>query len=252
MRGHGAAGMSERGVQPRRPPRRFRQHGSGTVKLWDAATGQPVLTLFGQASLGRGVAFGPDGRCLAAAVGENIKLWDATPPSPELQTIRDAAELVEFLFGQPLPAPEVLDRIRSNPSLDAEVRRRALELAEAHGELLYEEAERVVNGLYERPLLRPEVLASLRADTTLSKPLRRRAPALAEQIPESPSRLNTASLALVARERGAPPEAYRLALMQAVAACQLEPGNGALAEHAGRGPVPLGTLPRGRGHPDAV
>ena len=132
-----------------------------------------------------------------------------------------------------MPTSEVLDRIRDNPSLDAEVRRRALDLAEAHGELLLDqEAERVVNGLYERPLLRPEVRASLRADKTLSEPMRRRALALAEQIPESPSRLNNASWS-VARQRGAPPEAYRLALRQAEAACQLEPGNGALLNTLG-------------------
>ncbi len=230
MRGN-TAGVSEVAFSP--DGRRLAAAGRGAVKLWDAATGQPVLTLSGQASQGRGLAFGPDGRRLAAAVGENVKLWDATPLDPNLRTIRDAAELVEFLFGQPLPTSEVLDRIRVNPSLDADVRRRAQDLAEAHGEfLLDQEAERVVNGLYERMLLRTEVRASLRADETLREPLRRRVLALAEQIPESPSRLNDASWSVV-RQRGAPPEAYRVALEQAEAACQLEPGNGALLNTLG-------------------
>ena len=234
-----------RGISP--PP------GARAVKLWDAATGRQVLTLFGQASSGRGLAFGLDGRRLAAAVSDNVKLWDATPLNPELRTTRDAAELVEFLFGQPLPTSEVLDRIRDNPSLDAEVRRRALELAEAHGELLLDrEAERVVNGLYERPLLRPEVRASVSADKTLNEPMRRRVLALAEQIPESPSRLNVVSWSVV-RQQAAQPEAIRLALRQAEAACQLEPGNGNLLDTLGVAPEPpLGALPRGRGHPDAV
>ena len=97
--------------------RRLAAAGGGNVRLWDAATGQPVLTLSGQAGTSRGLAFGPDGRRLAAAVGQTVKLWDATPLTPELRTIREAAELVEFLFGQHLPTSEVLDRIRDNPSL---------------------------------------------------------------------------------------------------------------------------------------
>jgi eukaryotic-like serine/threonine-protein kinase len=230
MRGN-TAGVSEVAFSP--DGRRVAAAGGGTVKLWDAATGQPVLTLSGQASSGRGVACSPDWRRLAAGVGDNVKLWDATPLNQELRTIRDAAELVEFLFGQPLPTSEVLDRIRDNPSLDAEVRHRALDLADARGELLLDqEAERVVNGLYARPLLRPEVRASIRADQTLSEPMRRRALALAEQIPESPSRLNEVSWS-VARERGATRDAYRLALRRAEAAFQLEPTNGALLNTLG-------------------
>jgi WD40 repeat protein/serine/threonine protein kinase len=229
MRGN-TAGMSEVAFSP--DGRRLAAAGGGTVKLWDVATGQPVVTLSGQASSGRGLAFGRDGR-LAAAVGENVKIWDATPLTPELRTIRDAAALVEFLFGQALPTSEVLDRIRDNPSLDHDVRRRAQELAEAHGELLLDqEAERVVNGLYDRLLLRPEVRASLLADRTLGEPMRRRALALAEQTPESPARLNEVSWS-VARQRGAPPEGYRLAVRRAEAACQLVPNNGAMLNTLG-------------------
>ena len=179
-----------------------------------------------------GVAFGPDGRRLAAAVGQTVKVWDATPLTPELQTIREAADLVEFLFGQHLPTSEVLDRIRDNPTLDPEVRRRALDLAGPYGEsLLDHEAERVVNALYET-LLRPAVRARLLADKTLSEPVRRRALTLAEQIPESASVLNAASWSVVSQP-GAAPEAYRLALEQAEAACRHEPDKGALLNTLG-------------------
>ena len=135
--------------------------GAGSVRLWDPDTGQPVLSLSGQAGTGRGVAFSPDGRRLATAAGPTVKIWDATPLTPELRKIREAVDLVEFLFGQHLPTSEVLDRIRDNPTLDPEVRRQALDLAGSYGDrLLDQEAERVVNALYET-LLRPAVRARL-------------------------------------------------------------------------------------------
>ena len=92
-----------------------------------------VFTLSNQVSTARGVAFSPDGLRLAAAVGAAVKLWDAMPLTPESRTNREAADLVEFLFGQQLPTTEVLDRIRDNPTLDSEVRRRALDLAGPYG-----------------------------------------------------------------------------------------------------------------------
>ncbi len=213
--------------------RRLAAAGGGNVRLWDAATGQPVFTLSGQAGTSRGLAFGSDGRSLAAAVGQTVKLWDARPLTPELRTIREAVELVEFLFGQHLTTSDVLDRVRDNPSLSAEVRSRSLDLAEAHGErLLDQQAERLVNGLYNRLLLRPPVLASLRRDSTLGEPMRRRAMTLAEQIPEYPSHLNEVSWSVV-RQPGATPEAYRLALQYAEAACRLVPGDGAMLNTLG-------------------
>ena len=41
--------------------------GDGTVKVWDAGTGQETLTLKGHTELVASVAFSPDGRRLASA-----------------------------------------------------------------------------------------------------------------------------------------------------------------------------------------
>ena len=55
----------------------------GTVKVWDATTGQETLTLKGHTSEAWSVAFSPDGQKLASAsLDRSVKIWDATPRSP--------------------------------------------------------------------------------------------------------------------------------------------------------------------------
>jgi WD40 repeat protein len=49
-----------------------------TVKVWDAATGQEVLTLKGHTGAVSSVAFSPDGTRLASAGAGGVKVWDAT------------------------------------------------------------------------------------------------------------------------------------------------------------------------------
>ena len=72
----------------------------GSVKVWDAVTGETFLTLRGHTSTVHGVTYSPDGRRLVTAAGGTskggghfsgeVKLWDALT-GQEILTLRRAA-----------------------------------------------------------------------------------------------------------------------------------------------------------------
>jgi tetratricopeptide (TPR) repeat protein len=199
---------------------------SDGVKIWDALTGQEILTLPRSVAQLPCVTLDPDGRRLAASGETGVTIWEEGPLAAELHEQRQATSLVKFLFDQSLTSEAALARIRDDPTISDAVRQQALSLVELFVQSrVRQEAEKVVQSLFRKPLFRSEVRTQLRADPTLSEPVRHEALALAERMVESPSLLNRASRAVTSRP-GAEPSAYRQALQRAEIACRLMPFEG--------------------------
>jgi WD40 repeat protein/serine/threonine protein kinase len=111
---------------------RLASAGAQTVKVWDAQTGQEALTLkergLGAAAV---VCFSPDGQRLAGLyLNHTVKVWDARPLSPEVQTECAARGLVRFLHSRPLPNAGILAALRADQTISEPVRKEALIMAE--------------------------------------------------------------------------------------------------------------------------
>jgi WD40 repeat protein/serine/threonine protein kinase len=198
--------------------RRLATAGSN-VRVWDAATGQELLTLK-HAGMGMTVGFSPDGRRLASAsFGGGVKVWDATELTPPGLIEYEARGLVQWLFEEsPVAALPVL------------CARTVGFMASPHGQgpLLAASAF-----LPRSTPLPEEVTAFVRRDPTITEAVREQALAWIEpcwriqvraETARNASALISASTAVV-RNAGADSAAYQRALRQAEAVCEVRPGN---------------------------
>jgi WD40 repeat protein len=76
--------------------------GDGSVRVWDVASGQEVLTLHGVASRAKlPVAFSPDGARLAAAGEGWVRVWDLASGQEEARTLSGQADRFHSLAFSP-------------------------------------------------------------------------------------------------------------------------------------------------------
>jgi dipeptidyl aminopeptidase/acylaminoacyl peptidase len=111
----------------------------GTVRVWDAATGQEALTLRGHPGGVTSVAFSPDGRRIASGGDQSdptVRVWDGTPVTPAwLEECQDLADRRWEVWqrreagdcerqGQWFAAAWHLDRLLARTPDDADLRNR--------------------------------------------------------------------------------------------------------------------------------
>ena len=84
--------------------------GDGTVRIWDAASGEPIAVLAGHLGAVYSAAFSPDGnRILSAANDATGRIWTRLPAA-------DMPDGVAGLWYQNIMAPEPIDHTLGDQS----------------------------------------------------------------------------------------------------------------------------------------
>ncbi len=131
-----------------------------TIKLWDPDTGDDVFTLRGHTSGVVSLAVSRDGRQIGSGgIDCTAQIWSAEPPTTHVDQVRRraAVELVQTLFRTHGLKSNVLEAIRTDPSLNEPSRAAALEIATRESEdaqSLYEAAWLTIL----RPTGQPELI----------------------------------------------------------------------------------------------
>jgi WD40 repeat protein/tRNA A-37 threonylcarbamoyl transferase component Bud32 len=119
----------------------------GTAKLWDSTTGAELLTLHTDQSI-MDVAFSPDGKTLAAAMGRGdvaIMLWESIAPAGGYEPRRNvecARMLVEKLHSKSGFYHDVINELMPDETIDPDLRNIASQIAHSH---MWQDVDKLVN-----------------------------------------------------------------------------------------------------------
>jgi hypothetical protein len=227
--------------------------------VWDATSGQELLTLKGHTDTVFGVAFNPDGQRLASGSGDyTVKVWDATS-GQELLTLKghtgrvysvafspDGRRLAsvgggnvkvwDVFSGQELLTLKENTHAVNSVAFSPDGRRLASAIVDKAVNVWETAAVPAavlrqrglvsdVHSLFDELLLREEVLAALRKDPMLSKTDREFALQVAETT-ENSGQLSEAAWNVVKANYYEGKDAYALPLRRAEAAVRQAPGIG--------------------------
>jgi hypothetical protein len=215
-----------------------------SVKLWDAETGEEVLTLKGHAHAVCGVAFSPDGsRIASASLDGTVRVWDASEATTESQTRDEARSLVRFLVDRLASEAEVRDRITRDKTRSARVRAAALEMTRGFWEMRVDRrAEDILEPLFNRLFLREDVIEAIRAQPPADPEVQAACLKLAETWSESSGDCNNAAATLIVKP-GQSAASYERGLRLARAASRQEPGDGNILNTLGIAQYRAGLVP---------
>jgi WD40 repeat protein/tRNA A-37 threonylcarbamoyl transferase component Bud32 len=104
-----------------------------TIRLWDVATGAEVTALPTQHAVWSG-AFSPDGRTIAITDGNAVTLFESRAPGDEYvqrEKAREARDIVDRWHTEGGSFRDVTERLLAEETLDEEVRRLAMQIADS-------------------------------------------------------------------------------------------------------------------------
>jgi hypothetical protein len=113
---------------------------NGGVTIWEATTGEEILSLTGHPGGVSHVVFSPDGHRLISAGEHGLMVWDAAPLTPETALEREALGLLASLFAKPLRQEDVKEFLNNSPTITPAVRQLALSLVGRYHEETQPEA----------------------------------------------------------------------------------------------------------------
>jgi len=197
----------------------------GTVKLFDAVSGQETITF--QRGLPKAIAFSPDGTLLASGGEsrgpESGTIWNGRPLAADWKLEQQSRLYVGSRIPGITSRQALLDQIENDRTISDALRQHAvLQVPEFWRTQVEGPAVQIVHSLFSQGLLLDEVLVAIPQDVTLTPPQRQAALETARLLRGDAEALNRVCWSTLWKS-GLTVEEYSHALIQAEEANRLNP-----------------------------